>query len=47
MWAKVDPISTELVDIIGPTGDYHSEVGALRGIYNLYYKYNTDDNKIK
>ena len=39
MWAKVDPISTELVEIIGPTGDYHSELGALRGIYNLYYKY--------
>ena len=39
MWAKVDPISTELIEIIGPTGDYNSELGALRGIYNLYYKY--------
>ena len=39
MWTKVDPISTELIEIIGPTGDYNSELGALRGIYNLYYKY--------
>ena len=39
MWAKVDPISTELIEIIGPTGDYNSELGALRGVYGLYYKY--------
>ena len=41
VWAKVDPISTELIEIIGPTGEYRSELAALRGVYGLYYKYPT------
>ena len=39
VWAKVDPISNQLMEILGPTCDYNSEVAALRGVYGLYYKY--------
>lgn len=39
VWAKIDPISSELIEIIGPTCEYQSEVAALRGVYGVYYKY--------
>jgi RNB domain len=39
VWAKIDPISSELIEIIGPTCEYQSEVAALRGVYRVYYKY--------
>lgn len=39
MWAKVHPETHELMELIGPTGDYKAEVDALRGVYGLHYKY--------
>lgn len=39
MWAKVHPDTHELMELIGPTGDYKAEVSALRGFYGLHYKY--------
>lgn len=39
MWAKVHPDTHELMELIGPIGDYKAEVDALRGVYGLQYKY--------
>jgi exoribonuclease R len=39
MWAKVHPETHELMELIGPTGEYKAEVEALRGVYGLHYKY--------
>ena len=39
MWAKVNPGTNELIELIGPTGDYKAEIEALRGAYGLLYKY--------
>lgn len=39
MWAKVDPVSHQLMDLIGPTGDYETEVRVLLQLYNISYSY--------
>lgn len=39
MWAKVDPNSHQLMDLIGPTGDYDTEVRVLLQLYQISYSY--------
>lgn len=39
MWAKIHPDTHELLEILGPTCDYKTELSALRGVYGLHYKY--------
>jgi hypothetical protein len=42
MWAKVtDDAKHELMEIIGPTGDYDAELTVLKGVYGFLYKYPT------
>jgi exoribonuclease R len=38
MWAKVSE-TRELMEIIGPTGDYEAELTALKGAHGFLYKY--------
>lgn len=38
-WAKVNPITLELIEIIGMTCDYNIECQILKNVYSIEYKY--------